>query len=133
MGRQVTQMRAALYRWVSANRTILANASSLVSANAVTSALGFVYWWLAARLFQPAEVGLASGVISAMMLLGGASVLGLGTLLIGEIPRNPHKTPALITTGLAVSGAAGVAGGLIFALVAPWLSGEFRPLGNSAS
>ena len=45
-------MKAMLFRWVKANQVMLANASSLVSSQLITSALGFVYWWLAARQFH---------------------------------------------------------------------------------
>ena len=124
-------MRTTLYRWASTNRVILTNASSLVSTTAVASALGFVYWWLAARQFPHAAVGLASAAISAMMLLGNASVLGLGTLLIGELPRQPGKASSLITTALVVAGAAGGVLGLLFAIAAPALSADLRPLAAS--
>jgi O-antigen/teichoic acid export membrane protein len=122
-------MKATFFRWVNANRVILANASSLISSQLVTSVLGFVYWWLAARQFAPSAVGLASAAISAMMLLGSASVLGLGTLLVGELPRQPGKAPSLIAAALVVAGIAGSILGFLFALVAPALSADLRPLG----
>src|SRR5438067_2531766 len=124
-------MKAMLFRWVKANQVMLANASSLVSSQLITSALGFVYWWLAARQFQPAAVGLASAAISAMMLLGNASALGMGTLLVGELPRRPGKARALITAALLVVGTVGGAAGLLFAIVAPALSSDLAPLAGS--
>ncbi len=83
--------KTSLFPWVKANSVLLLNAASLVSTTAVTSVLGFAYWWAAARLFPPDAVGLASAAISAMTLLGTVSTLGLGTLLIGELPRQPGK------------------------------------------
>lgn len=124
-------MKTVLSRWVIANRTILTNAGALVSTTGVTSVLGFVYWWVAARQFPQAAVGLASAAISAMGLLGGVSVLGLGTLLMGELQRQPGKRASLITTALIVSGTAGGVLGLVFALVAPSLSADLQPLGAS--
>ena len=112
-------MKTPLFRWANDNRIIVKNASSLVSTAAVTSALGFIYWWLAARQFSPPAVGLASAAVSAMMLLGSISALGLGSLLINELPRHPDKTPALIVTAVLVAGTAGGVLGMLFALVAP--------------
>src|SRR5262245_37524866 len=121
-------MKTTLFRWANDNRIIVKNASSLVSTAAVTSALGFIYWWLAARQFSPPAVGLASAAVSAMMLLGSISALGLGSLLINELPRHPDKTPALIVTAVLVAGTAGGVLGMLFALVAPRLSANLRPL-----
>lgn len=128
---QVVYMKTFLFHWVKTNRVILANAVSLISTTGVTSALGFVYWWVAARQFSPASVGLASASISAMALLGSISLLGFGTLLIGEVSRHPKGAASLITTALAVSGTAGGILGAAFAFAAPWLSPDIQPLAAS--
>jgi O-antigen/teichoic acid export membrane protein len=121
-------MKTTLSRWATDNWIVVKNASSLVSTAAVTSALGFIYWWLAARQFSPSAVGLASAAVSAMMLLGSVSALGLGSLLINELPRHPDTAPALIITAVLVAGAAGGVLGLLFALIAPRLSANLQPL-----
>jgi O-antigen/teichoic acid export membrane protein len=54
---------------------------------------GFVFWVIAARSFSSASVGVASAAVSAVMLLGVISMLGLGTLLIRELPRHPGREP----------------------------------------
>jgi len=72
------------------NRSIVSNAGSLVATQLVTSGLGFLFWLVAARWFSPAGVGFAAAAISAMTLLGTFGMLGLGTLLMGELPRRPH-------------------------------------------
>ncbi len=107
---------------------MLFNAGSIVGTTAVTGVLGFAYWWLAARLFPPAAVGLASAEVSAMMLLGTFSVVGLGTLLIGELPRQAGKAVPLISAALLLVGGIGIGSGIIFALVAPLLSANFQGL-----
>lgn len=118
----------AARRWLDANRALFMNAGSLVATTAVTSALGFAYWWLAARLFPPEAVGFASAAISAMMLLGAVGVLGLGTLLIGELPRQSGKAGSILMAALLVAGVASAALGGLFALAAPRLSPELAPL-----
>lgn len=115
--------------WLRANRVILINTSSLVGATAITSGLGFIYWWVAARWFPPESIGIASASISAVTLLGNMSMLGLGTLLITELPRNPRQSGSMISTALLVVGALGVLVGCVFALIASHISTGFQPLG----
>jgi O-antigen/teichoic acid export membrane protein len=107
---------------------MLVNAGSLVATTALTSVVGFVYWWLAARTFSPEALGLASAAISAMLLLGTISIVGLDTLLIGELPRQPGKEGTHISTALIVVGGVGGCIGILFALIAPYLSTEFQAL-----
>ncbi len=121
-------MAALLYQWAKKNSVLLVNSVSLVGTTGVTSALGFAYWWLAARQFSPEAVGLASAAISGMMLLGSLGVLGLGTLLIGELPRQQGKEAALISATLIVVGVVGGCLGIIFAVGAPYLSSDFQVL-----
>ncbi len=107
---------------------MLVNVGSLVGTTAITSVLGFAYWWLAARRFPPETVGIASASVSAMMLLGNFCILGLGTLLITELPRQPGQEASLISTALIVVGAVGGCIGIIFSVVAPYLSADFQVL-----
>ena len=118
----------ALLKWIKSDRIMLVNSGSLVGTTAVTSALGFVYWWVAARQFSPESVGIASASVSAMMLLGSLCMLGLGTLLITELPRQPGQEVSLISTALVVVGGVGGGVGVLFAVVAPYVSAQFNPL-----
>ena len=111
-----------------AGRDLLLNAGSMIGTTLVTAGLGFVYWWLAARQFPQEAVGVASALISAMSLLGSLGMVGLGTLLIGELARRPERSASLLTTGLLVSTLASAALGLLFALGAPLVSSEFSDL-----
>jgi ubiquinone/menaquinone biosynthesis C-methylase UbiE/O-antigen/teichoic acid export membrane protein len=107
---------------------MVSNAGSIVATAAITSIVGFAYWLVAARLFSAPSVGLASALISAMLLLGTISVFGFGTLLIGELSRNQGGERSLIATGSLVAGGTGMLLGLLFGLIAPHLSGSFQPL-----
>jgi O-antigen/teichoic acid export membrane protein len=88
--------------------------------------LGFGYWWLAVRMFPPQAIGFASAAISAMTLLGTIGILGLGTLLVGELPRQAGNEGPLISTALLVAGAVVGCLGIAFAIVAPLLSTDFQ-------
>ena len=118
-------------QWVKANSVILVNAGSLVGTTAVTSVLGFVYWWLAARQFSPEAVGLASAAISAMTLIGTFGMLGLNTLLIGELSRQKGQEVSLISAALILVGGVGGCLGIVYAFVAPYLSTDFQVLAAS--
>ncbi|MGI9059678.1 MAG: lipopolysaccharide biosynthesis protein [Ktedonobacteraceae bacterium] len=124
-------MKNVVYKWLKTNSVMFLNAGSLVGTTAVTSMLGFVYWWAAARLFPPETIGFASATISAMTLLASMSILGLGTLLIGEVKRHPGKEMSLISAALLLVGVVGGGAGILFTLIAPFISADFRPLSAS--
>ena len=88
--------------------------ASLLGTQALTSALGLIFWTLAAREFVTAEVGVAGAAIALMMLLGMFGSFGLGTALIARLPRTASdERRVLVRTCLAAAAAAGVLLGLI--------------------
>ena len=121
-------MRTLLYQWIKTNSILLTNAGSLVCTTAITSGLGFVYWLVAARFFPPQVLGLSSATISAMTLLGFFCTLGLGTLLMGELSRQPGNEIALISASLILVGVVGGCLGIVFAIIAPFVSPDFQIL-----
>lgn len=82
------------------HRGLLAMAGSLFGTTVVTSALGFVYWWAAARLADPAMVGYATAAINAMQLAGTIGMLGLGSMLIGELEYGRKANPGLVSASI---------------------------------
>src|SRR6266571_1554147 len=110
------------------NGVMLFNAASFVGTFIVKSGFGFAYWWIAARQFSPEAVGFASAAIAAMTLLGTFCMLGLGTLLIRELPRQPGQKVSLITAALLIVGSVGACIGLLFALGLPSLSANLQLL-----
>lgn len=121
-----------MYQWVinqcKAHYDVLKNGSSLIGTMFVTSGFGFVFWSLAAHRLAPQAVGLASAEISVMTLLGAFAVLGLGTLLLTELPRMAEGGVALVRVALALVGAVGLMLGLMYALVAPLFLPTFQLL-----
>lgn len=125
-------MSRFLRGWSATNRSIIANTGALIGTTAVNTGLGFIYWWVAARRFPAAEVGLASTAISAIGLIGTIGALGLGTLLLGELSRQRDRAASLISAALLVTGGVGALLGLAFAFGAPLLSAELRPFARGA-
>jgi O-antigen/teichoic acid export membrane protein len=80
------------------------NAAALYGATIITSALGFVYWFLAARLAPPQAVGIASAVQSAAQFLAYFCVIGLNTLVISELAVDKSRARSLMLTAAATVG-----------------------------
>jgi O-antigen/teichoic acid export membrane protein len=97
----------------------------------VTSLLGVAFWWLAAHDFSKHSVGVAAAAVGAMTLLGFMSTFGLGTLLMGELPRLESGHRSMINAALAISAPAGVLVGILFAVIAPEISSNFKPIEES--
>ena len=109
------------------HRDLLNNAVSLFATSGLTSVLGFAFWAFAAREFSQQAVGYGAAAVSAMTLLGTIGVFGLGTVLIGELPRrNPRA--GLVSAALAASGIGSLILGLGFAVVAPLASKRFSDI-----
>jgi O-antigen/teichoic acid export membrane protein len=109
-------------RWYREHRDLVDNTVSLVGSAAVTSGLGFAFWWVAARLFAADAIGLASAAVSAMLLLSTLGVVGLDALLLSEIPRAREAAARLVSTAVVAAFGASALLGLAFAAVAPSFS-----------
>jgi O-antigen/teichoic acid export membrane protein len=112
------------------HRDLLDGASALAATTGVASVLGFAYWAVAARLFTPRAVGYGSASVSAMTLLGMVGMLGLGTVLIGELPRRRPRG-SLVSAALLTSGLGSLALGLMFAAAGPHVSEHFRNISRT--
>jgi len=88
-------------------RDPLFNNSLFIMLTSITSAgFGFIFWMLAAKLYSPQDVGIATALISSMALLVLLSRFGLDFSIIRFFPGNDKSrifsTSALITTFFAV-------------------------------
>ena len=117
-----------LAHWIKDNQTLIANSGTLIGTAIVNSGIGFAYWWLAAHWFDQAVVGIASAMVSAMLLLGSVAMMGLGTLLVGEIARRKGEESALLTTSIVTITLVGVVVAVGFALISGTLSIDFAIL-----
>jgi O-antigen/teichoic acid export membrane protein len=120
-------LTAAVLRPLRQHGDVLKNASSLLATTGVTSAMGFAYWAIAARMFSQRAVGYGSATISAVTLLATIGMFGLGTLLIGELPRRTRRG-GLVAAALITSGLGSLVVGLGFAVIAPMLSSRFAAI-----
>ena len=112
------------------HQDLLSNASSLAATTGVASVLGFAFWALAAHLFSQQAVGYGSAAVSAMTLLGTVGMLGLGTVLIGELPRRRARA-GLVSAALITCGTGSLLLGIGFAVAAPQFSTRFADVSGT--
>ncbi len=119
--------------WNAAGRTLVANAGSLFGTSLLTAGFGAIYWAIAARIVPAPELGAAAAAFSAMALLGRVATVGLGTVLIGELPAHAGNERGFIYGAIAVAGTVGAVLGVTFIAIAVWvapdLSGIATPVG----
>jgi O-antigen/teichoic acid export membrane protein len=85
------------------------------------------YWAIAARIFSQRAVGYGSATVSAVTLLGTIGMFGLGTVLIGELPRRTRRA-GLVSAALLTSGLGSLILGLGFVALSPSLSSRFAQI-----
>ena len=73
---------------------------ALVINTAGTTALGAVYWAIAARLYNQQTLGRSSALISALLLLSTLAQLNLGNALVRFLPRSGRSASGLIRASL---------------------------------
>jgi len=101
--------RAALY----------GNAIFVWINQAGTGLAGFLFWALAARLYDTNEVGLGSAAFSILTLLCMVSTLGLGLALIRYYPEAGAAGPRLMNAVFTWNAVAGVVAAALFLAAVP--------------
>jgi len=104
---------------LSAERNLRLNTMALVASTASTGLLGLAFWAVTARLFPPAEVGLASALITSAVLLSTMSTLGLDVLFERFLPVAGQRAPVLMRRGFILVAGMGVLTGVALVLVGP--------------
>lgn len=87
------------------NTPLYRTAYMLILGGEMTSALGFVFWAVAARRYPPDVVGNNSAAISAMILVSGIAQLGLYAVLVRYLPRTGSAAASFVTRSYVLSGA----------------------------
>lgn len=87
-------------QFIRTQSVLLRNSGALLTGTGVTAAIGFVFWWIAAKYFSQEAVGVASAAISMISFLALVGECGLGTLLVGETLRKPDDSAGLISAAI---------------------------------
>ncbi len=100
--RLIAHLRTPLYR----------NGYALILSTGITSALGLLYWAVAAKVYSTEHVGLNSAVISIMIFLSGIAQINLQETMIRYIPTAGTRTTRLVVysylTVLGISALVGI-------------------------
>lgn len=98
-------------------RRLLSNSLGLFGGKVASLATGFLFWLLAARVAEAREVGLAAGIVAAMMLATQLAVAGTGYSVILERPRHAGDLPRLLDGAFTLVVVTAVAAALTALLV----------------
>ena len=91
-----------------------------MATDVVNALLGLLFWALAARLYQPAEVGTATAALSAVALVSGIAGLGIGNGIIRFLPET-RTGDLLVNSAFTFLWLAGlVIGGLFLVGLPEW-------------
>ncbi|MBV9688718.1 MAG: hypothetical protein JO202_03300 [Ktedonobacteraceae bacterium] len=109
------------------NDSLLRNSIYIMSTTVTTSAIGYLYWIVAAHIYSTQDVGLASAIIAVMMLTATFSNLGIDSTLVHILPRREtgYAWSLTLNAGLVIGTLAGLLAGSIVVLVLPFFSRQF--------
>jgi O-antigen/teichoic acid export membrane protein len=84
---------------------LLQNSVYIMLTTALMGLLGFAFWIISAHLFSARQIGLATALISATILISYSSLLGFNSTLVRFLPTSEHRdaevSMALICVGVA--------------------------------
>jgi O-antigen/teichoic acid export membrane protein len=101
---------------------------ALVLSSGVSSAIGMLFWVLAARLFEQSIVGINSAALSAVTLLASASHLNMGNAMLRFVPvadRRRAVVAGCIAVGIGWGAVVGLGFGIGANVWAPDLVAAF--------
>jgi O-antigen/teichoic acid export membrane protein/aminoglycoside phosphotransferase (APT) family kinase protein len=97
---------------------------ALVASSGLSSAVGLLYWVLAAQLFPPDVVGVNAVALSSLMLVGGVAHLNMSHALLRFVPVAGTAARRLVLVGYLVAVILSALAGTGFALGAIWWAPE---------
>ena len=100
------------------SESLFRNSVYLMLTTGTMALFGFVFWLLVAHLYRPAQLGIASILISSMNFITHFSLLGLNSTFLRFLPKSKNRNEQIDTGLIIVAIGAVVAAGL-FAFFAP--------------
>jgi O-antigen/teichoic acid export membrane protein len=97
---------------------------ALVLSSGMSSAVGLLYWVLAAQVFPADVVGVNAVAVSSLMLVGGVAHLNMSHALLRFVPVAGTAARRLVVLGYLVAIAVSALAGAGFALGAIWWAPE---------
>jgi len=110
---------------------LVKNASHLILGMGIQSVLTFLFWIIAARLFDPSIVGLTTALFSVLGLFAIIAELGFGMGLIRFLPGAGDRENALINTCFTISSLFSGLLAIVFIIGLPVWGEDYIPLFSS--
>ncbi len=107
--------------WSLRKDTLYQNSLFMMASTAIVSASGFFFWLIVARLYQDAQVGLATAIISAATFIMNISVLGLNYSIIRFLAKEKKPNQLLSNSFSIIAAASAIVSG-VFLLLLGYLS-----------
>jgi len=111
---------------------LVRNSLYLILSSGLQAALGFAFWIVTARLFSLSDVGRASALISAAVLMAYLALLGLNSTFVRYLPTAPDPD-VLLTAGLLLVAVCGAGLGLLYVTFIPVLAPPLAFVSASAA
>jgi O-antigen/teichoic acid export membrane protein len=83
--------------------SLIGTAMALMTSTVASAGLGFAFWVVAARFFDPEQVGTMSAGVASMTLLGGVAQLNLHSMYGRFLPKAGPHTRRLLLAGYGAS------------------------------
>ncbi len=100
--------------WPSLRTPLTTSAFYLICNAGLGSVLGSVFWLVAARLYPPRAIGLASAATGVLLLLATCCDLGLDYAQMRFASVNPHEAGKIANLSFTLAGITALAAGVIF-------------------
>ena len=115
------------------NDSLLRNSIFIMGTTVVTSAIGYLYWVVAAHVYSAHDIGLSSAFISIMTLTSTFANVGIGYALVQTLPRREAGDTWSLTLNVSMSMGISISllGGIIVTIVLPFLSPQFAVVKGS--
>jgi O-antigen/teichoic acid export membrane protein len=110
---------------------VLRNSLLLMTSLGLMGGFGFLFWLLVARLYPPAQVGAASTLIAAVVLIAFLSMAGLDVMVVRFLAKSPHRDE-LVTASLCIVAAMAAVMSVVYVQVVPHYTRELAFVGENA-
>ena len=114
------------------SNSLLRNSIYIMGTTVATSAIGYLYWIVAAHIYSTQDVGLASAIIAVMTLTATLADLGIDSTLVHMLPRREtgYAWSLTLNAGLAMGTLAGLLAAAIVGVILPLFSRQFTIFGH---
>lgn len=123
---------ARAYDWLRAHlsQSLFRNAYYLMTSTVFSSAISFLFWILAVRLYPQDAIGLSAAILAMTGLLFGMADLGLGVAAIRFLPEAKKGATLLVNSVLTVTIGLSALLAFLFLVLSPILAPQFAPVAH---